>query len=49
MATGIADVTWEIHLLKELYELISSSMLLYNNQRIINIAFNPILIDELST
>ena len=43
MAAGTADVTWVRHLLQELQEPISSSMLLCDNQSAINIAFNPIL------
>ncbi|CAN6459301.1 unnamed protein product [Victoria cruziana] len=43
MAAGVADVTWVRHLLEELNEPISSSILLCDNQSAINIAQNPIL------
>lgn len=43
MTVGTVDVTWIRHLLEELNKLISSSMLLCDNQSAINIAFNPIL------
>ncbi|CAN6466402.1 unnamed protein product [Victoria cruziana] len=43
MAAGVADVTWVRHLLEELNEPISSSILFCDNQSAINIARNPIL------
>ncbi|CAN6482955.1 unnamed protein product [Victoria cruziana] len=43
MAAGVADVTWVRHLLEELDEPISSSILLCDNQSAINIARNLIL------
>ncbi|CAN6479073.1 unnamed protein product [Victoria cruziana] len=43
MAAGVADVTWVRHLLEELNELISSSILFCDNQSAINITKNSIL------
>lgn len=43
MAVGTVDVTWVRHLLEELCEPVSSSILLCDNQSTINIARNFIL------
>ncbi|CAN6470472.1 unnamed protein product [Victoria cruziana] len=43
MAAGVADVTWVRHLLEDLNEPISSSIMFCDNQSAINIARKPIL------
>ena len=42
MAAGTAEATWVRHLLQDLGEVITSSLLLCDNQSAINISFNPI-------
>ena len=42
MAAATAEATWTRHLLNELEEQISKSILLCDNQSAINISFNPI-------